>query len=323
MYLGNASGTNAWFDDLQARVFPVPTKQENHYDPFGQNLEEIEIASSNDSKQQYTDKERINDFGLEWTDFGARYYDSQLGRWHTSDPAEQYLSPYTGLGNNAVNGIDPDGRWFGLDDLAAMAIGGVSNLVSAAISGKITNLEKAAVYFAAGAIGGEVALYTGPGGFVVGGALNVAADAYYGEFKNMSTGNKAFGIGLSFLGGGLNALGAAKMAKVAFPKPHAGLVDVGKLTGTFIAENAIPEGKAANHLFSGAVGKLSDTPVNRSLITEISNGVALGVDKYGKSWFARTLSDGTQIYSYAQNGIIKGAGINQTVVDIVKRYALK
>ncbi len=86
--------------------------------------------------------------------------------------------------------------------------------------------------------------------------------------------------------------------------------------------NLIPEGKLANHLFKGA-NKLVDNPTNRNLISEISNGKALGIDAYGKSWFARTMGDGTQIYTYTQNGVVKGAGINQTAIDIVKRYGLK
>lgn len=88
------------------------------------------------------------------------------------------------------------------------------------------------------------------------------------------------------------------------------------------AKNMMLEGKLANHLFKGA-GKLADTPANRALITKISNSKSLGVDAYGKSWYAKTLGNGTQIYSYSQNGIIKGAGLNQTPVNIISRYGLK
>jgi hypothetical protein len=87
------------------------------------------------------------------------------------------------------------------------------------------------------------------------------------------------------------------------------------------AANLIPEGNLANHIFSGKAGKLIDTPTNRELIREVSNNPAnlVGVDKYGKSWYSQILPNGTQIYSYTQNGVVKGAGINQTPIEIVTK----
>ena len=82
------------------------------------------------------------------------------------------------------------------------------------------------------------------------------------------------------------------------------------------------EGKLANHLFKGP-GKLASTPDNRNSVTKISNGKSIEVNAYGKSWYAKTLGNGTRIYSYTQNGIIKGAGIKQTPVNIIARYGLK
>lgn len=42
--------------------------------------------------------------------FEARQYDPVIGRWMSVDPAMQYWSPYLGMGNDPVNGVDPDGR---------------------------------------------------------------------------------------------------------------------------------------------------------------------------------------------------------------------
>ena len=112
--LQNTSPTDVWFDNAAIGVKPSMIVQENHYDPWGLNLTGIErYGYPEDFKLQYNSKERIDEYGLNWTDYGARMYDAQLGRWHSVDPhAENYvnISPYAYVDNNPVNNIDPDGR---------------------------------------------------------------------------------------------------------------------------------------------------------------------------------------------------------------------
>ncbi|MGN6645741.1 MAG: RHS repeat domain-containing protein, partial [Cytophaga sp.] len=46
-----------------------------------------------------------------WNDFDLRMYDPVIGRWLSRDPYNQYHSPYVGMGNDPMNGVDPDGGY--------------------------------------------------------------------------------------------------------------------------------------------------------------------------------------------------------------------
>ena len=83
----------------------------NHYYPFGSTF-----ASSNVQPYKYNGKELDTKAGLNWYDYGARYYDAALGRWHVVDPlAEKYYSasPYGYCLNNPVKFVDPTGMFVG------------------------------------------------------------------------------------------------------------------------------------------------------------------------------------------------------------------
>jgi RHS repeat-associated protein len=88
--------------------------QENHYYPFGMAMEGTwyNTPSVSDNKYQYNGKELNDDFGLNWNDYGARFYDAALARWHSFDPMAELMrsySPYNYVFNNPMRFIDPDG----------------------------------------------------------------------------------------------------------------------------------------------------------------------------------------------------------------------
>ena len=79
--------------------------QEVEYYPFGSLFTENNLDKN---KYLYNGKE-LNDEFFENYDYGARFYDAELGRWHVVDPmAEKYSfqSPYAYAANNPILFID-------------------------------------------------------------------------------------------------------------------------------------------------------------------------------------------------------------------------
>lgn len=84
-------------------------EQMNHYYPYGGLMGES--TNSDAQPYKYNGKELDRHSGLDWYDYGARWYNGIS--WMTPDPlAEKYydISPYVYCLGNPVKFIDPDGR---------------------------------------------------------------------------------------------------------------------------------------------------------------------------------------------------------------------
>lgn len=81
------------------------------YYPYGGLM--ANSTNHNQQRYKYNGKELDRMHGLDWYDYGARWMDAAIGRWHVMDPfCEKYydVSPYAYCAGDPVNAVDIDGR---------------------------------------------------------------------------------------------------------------------------------------------------------------------------------------------------------------------
>ncbi|MEN0052367.1 MAG: DUF6443 domain-containing protein [Mucilaginibacter sp.] len=89
--------------------------QADDYYPFGM---DVAIGSKPSTKNNYLyNKKELQD-GVNWYDYGARFYDPVIGRWTTVDPSadeedQESDNPYIYVANNPISRTDPDGKIWG------------------------------------------------------------------------------------------------------------------------------------------------------------------------------------------------------------------
>ena len=110
---GNDTEIRYFLTDHLGSVRVVATDKDNvlernDYQPFGKRWNTASLPVS-DNRDRFNGKEDQSFAGLPFSDYGARMYDRERGRWLSQDPLQQYHSPYVFCGNNPIRLIDLDG----------------------------------------------------------------------------------------------------------------------------------------------------------------------------------------------------------------------
>ena len=168
--------------------------ERNHYYPFGMRWNTGELS---DNRYRYNGKEDQTFVNVSYTDYGARMYNGQIGRWFTVDLlAENHysISPYVLCNNNPIRFEDKDGRdW--KDKVAGVVIGMLTNIIPSSSLRESYTPNDAVDYNIALAVtdaraliagnamseGGEVAVIAGAGITVAAGAATLATAGVAGE----------------------------------------------------------------------------------------------------------------------------------------------
>ena len=272
------------------------------YYPFGMPMPGPDNVVG-DYRYKFQGQEKDSETGKEA--FELRLWDGRIGRWLTTDPYGQYSSPYVGMGNDPINGIDPDGgyktKW---GRFWGWAGGGFQGKFvgdgTASNPYKNYGIQKGRFLDdGQGSFGGTLELYNDYGDWKSAAAADIQADWRNAEFQEQY---------MTTYDSRLRAI--ASVFELATPSAKVKIPKNWKIfSKSPTPRNSIPNGNAANHLFEGA-NKLAKTPTNRQLITKIANGSPIATDKFGKIWHAKALKDGRVIYTYSQHGIVKGSGVN-------------
>jgi RHS repeat-associated protein len=126
--------------------------QEAAYYPFGMAIpsQSFALPDENDNYQNryiYNGKEYQDDFGLNWYDYGVRFYDAQIGRFHAQDRfAEMYyhMTPYQYGGNNPIYYIDINGDSLHVSIASNQAWNAFRDIVNAGFEGQFRVVAQAA-----------------------------------------------------------------------------------------------------------------------------------------------------------------------------------
>jgi len=111
IYMSDADNMPVYMDKLDVTYYRGRLLQEQHYYPFGLAINQNVAVGADSTRYLYQGNKLQPELGLDLSDFHARQYDAQIGRFASIDPMDQFPSGYTGQGNDPANIIDPTGLW--------------------------------------------------------------------------------------------------------------------------------------------------------------------------------------------------------------------
>lgn len=115
VYVVNESQQMTHFDDLAISISALNVLSTRDYYPYGSVAKEWVNEDFDDRYRfQYQGQFAEMDTVTGWNHFELREWDGRIARWMATDPYGQFASPYNGMGNNPMSGVDPDGGWFGI-----------------------------------------------------------------------------------------------------------------------------------------------------------------------------------------------------------------
>lgn len=166
-YLNDHLGNCRVVVDQNAQV-----EQVNHYYPYGGLM--AESTGQEVQRRKYNGKELDRMFGLDWYDYGARWYDATLGLFVSVDPfgeVDYDLTPYGYCGGNPISRIDKDGQIW--TNVGGALVGAATDYVSQVISNSIKSGEVSMDSFTN--VDGRSIALSAVAGFVSSGASAIGA----------------------------------------------------------------------------------------------------------------------------------------------------
>jgi len=271
------------------------------YYPFGMTINSLTAtavtARETRNEYLYNGKMFQDELGLNWLDYGARFLDPVIGRWHVIDnKAEKYFdySSYVYAANNPIRFIDPDGNdWW--DAVVGTAIGVVTNVVpgSTFLRESYTPTDARDYNYAlrstdaSAMVIGEGMIKGGAGAVATGGAVAIAGGTVSLSGVGATVGGPAAAIGGAVAGAGAaTAAGGALLMTNGAANSSKGY-NYGEKTGTKSDNKLKPSSEATGDHSSfktDASGKTTNTatykqnPKNPSGFDEVKR-----VDVKGKA----------------------------------------